>query len=284
MPWQVLIGISVLLYSISVLLQRTILRENESEPIAFSIFFQLLIGFLIALMGIAFGNMRFPSNLSPLFFNLLLMAILYGFANVLIFKSLKQVEASKFTILFSTRAIFTVAASSLLLNEALSSKQLFGALLIFFGIIIVNIKSQKFSIGKGEILALLAALAFGTANTNDRFLLLHLDKYFFTSLAFIVPALLIALVYPKEPKHIKLFLSKKVFPKILILCVFYSLSAITFFAALQTSSNSSQVASINLTSVVVIVVLSVIFLKERAGFAKKLLAAVLSFIGLLFLN
>src|SRR3989338_2704668 len=213
MSWQFLILVSVILYSISVLLQRVILKENESQPIAYSMFFQLLVGIVIGITGSLFADMSLPSNLTPLFWNLLLMTFLYAFANVFIFKSLKLTEASKFTIVFATRAFFTVFASSLLLKEFLTGSQFLGALLIFSGVVLINLKSSKFSLDKGSLFALLGTLAF------------------------IAPFFLMTVIYPKELKHLKLFLGKTVLKNVLLLSVIYAFSAISFFAALQISNN-----------------------------------------------
>ena len=278
-----MILVSVILYSISVLLQRVILKENESQPIAYSMFFQLLVGIVIGITGSLFADMSLPSNLTPLFWNLLLMTFLYAFANVFIFKSLKLTEASKFTIVFATRAFFTVFASSLLLKEFLTGSQFLGALLIFSGVVLINLKSSKFSLDKGSLFALLGALAFGLANTNDRYLLKSFNIYPYITLAFIAPFFLMTVIYPKELKHLKLFLGKTVLKKVLLLSVIYAFSAISFFAALQISNNSSRVASANLTSVIITVILSALFLKERESLSKKIAGAVLSFIGLLLL-
>lgn len=283
MSWQLLILISVVLYSISVLFQRAILKENESRPIAYAMFFQFLTGIVLGVVGFLSADMTLPPNLSSLFWNLILMVILYAFSNILIFKSLKQIEASKFSIIFATRAFFTVLASSLLLKEFLTGSQFLGVLLIFSGVILVNLKSSKFSFDKGSLLALLAALAFGSANTNDRFLLGSFNIYPYMTIGFIASSLLMAAVYPKELKHIKIFLDKKILKKILILFVLYAFNAVAFFAALQKSDNSSQVASVNLSAVIVTVVLAVIFLKERGNLPKKVIGAILSFIGLLLL-
>lgn len=184
MSWQILVAISVVLYSVSVLLQRVILKESNSKPIAYSIFYQFLIGLFMAIIGFLFADMRLP-NLKPLSFNLILMAFLYGFSNLFIFKSLKQTEASKFTIVFATRTFFTILASSLLLKELLTGKQFIGVLLIFSGVVLVNLKSARVSFGKGEIFALLGAVCFGLANSNDRYLLRHLDLYPYMAVCFI---------------------------------------------------------------------------------------------------
>ncbi|MBU0570201.1 DMT family transporter, partial [Patescibacteria group bacterium] len=283
MSWQLLITISVVLYSISVILQRLILKENESQPIAYSIFFQFLTGMLIGIIGFLFADMSLPTNLKSLLLNLVLATFLYGFSNVFIFKSLKQTEASKFTIIFATRAFFTTLASSLILKEFLVGEQWLGTLFIFLGVILVNLKSSKFQFGKGEILALFGAITFGLANTNDRFLLQSFQVYPYVAIGFIAPSFLMSAIYPKELKYIKLFLNKKILKKVLVLSVIYAFSAITFFAALQTSSNSSQVASVNLTSVIITVILSMIILKERDNFPQKIVGAILTFVGLLLL-
>jgi drug/metabolite transporter (DMT)-like permease len=283
MSWQVLILISVALYSISVLLQRVILKENTSQPVAYSIFFQFLTGIVIGVVGFLSADMSLPSNLPGLIWNLVLMTFLYGFSNVLIFKSLKEIEASKFTVIFAARPFFTVLASSFFLKEFLSGIQWAGSLLIFAGVILVNLKSSKFSLDKGSLLALLGAIAFGLANTNDRYLLSSFNVYPYITIGFIMPAVLVSLVYPQELKKIELFLDQKILKRVFVLSVVYAFSAITFFAALQASDNSSQVASINITSVIVTVILATVFLKERDNLLKKLIGAGLSFAGLLLL-
>lgn len=283
MTWQFLILTSVFLYSISVLLQRILLREEKSDPITYSVFFQFLTGIIIGGFGFLFSDMSFP-NLKPLLFNLALMVLLYGFGNVFIFKALKALEASRFTIIFASRALFTILASSLLLREGLLPQQLLGTFLILSGVVLVNIKSAKLAFSKKELVALLAAASFGLANTNDRFLLQEFKVYPYVFLGFVLPAVLIVLLYPYTVKKVKLFLEGGVLAKMLLLCVIYAASAITFFSALQIADNSSQVVSINITSVIVTVLLAVAFLKEREYLTQKLLGALASFVGLLLVS
>jgi len=283
MTWQVLILTSVFLYSISVLLQRILLKEEKSDPKTYAVFFQLLTGLMIGMFGLVFADMSFP-DVKPLVFNLVLMTLLYGFGNVLIFESLKRIEASRFTIIFSSRALFTILASSLLLKEGLLAKQFVGTFLILAGIALANVKAARFSFSKKEAMALFAAMIFGFVNTNDRFLLKSFKVYPYVFLAFIVPALFIIALNPYTIKNMKFFVEKKVLLKMLLLCVIYAVSSITFFASLQIAQSSSQVASINLTSVIVIVLLAIIFLKERDFLIPKLLGAASSFVGLLLVS
>lgn len=280
MSWQILIAASIFLYSISILLQRLLLKEEKSSPVAYSIFFQLTTGIIIAVFGFLFGSMQFP-NIKPIFPNILLMIALYGFGTIFSFRALKKIEASRFTVLFSSRAFFTVVFSSLLLKEFLTGRQILGALLIFAGVIIVSQQTAKLGFGRGEIWALFSALLFGAATTNDRYLLNFFEVYPYITLGFIAPPLLVILVYPHKLKKLTLFLRKKRLKRILFLCLIYAFWAITFFSALQKADNSSQAVSVFTTNVVATVILSIIFLGERENLAKKISGAFLSFLGLL---
>lgn len=283
MSWQVLILLSVLTYSVSVLLQRVLVKEDKNDPIAFFIVFSFLTGMLIGAYGYLTQNMSMP-NIGSVGGNLLLTTLLYGFGNIFLFKALKKIEASIFTIIFSSRALFTILASSILLSESFTTPQWVGALCIFAGIILVTGKIKKISITKYEIFTLLAGIGYGFANTNDRIILKTLHVYPYVFIGFLLPIIPSLLLYPKSLEHIKIYLRKKVIGKLLFLCLIYAVGSLMFFVALQKAPNSSQVATINLTSVIVIVLLSIILLKEHTDWLKKITGAVLSFVGLLLLT
>ncbi len=274
---------SVIFYSISTLLQRVLLKETDSKPIAYSIVFQVLVSLILASVGILSGNWQWP-DFTSILSNFLIMIVLYAAGNVFLFSALKNVELSKFTVLFSVRAFITVLASTLLLNESLTFLQFIGSIIIFITIAVINIQSQQFKLHKSDVLALLAGICFGLANTNDRILLASMNVYVYTSIGFLLPALLIAIIYPKEISHIKMFLRPQLFKKMFLFSIFYSIAAITFFIALQLTDNSSQVATINLTSVILIVILGIVFLKEKTDVLKKLIAVLMTFVGLWMIN
>lgn len=279
MSWQIFIAISVIFYSAATIVQRSLLSESNSKPIAYSLVFEVMVSVMLGLAGLLQGKLMWP-DFSVIGWNFLIMTLLYAAGNVFMFSALKSVEVSKFTILFSVRGFITVLASTLFLQESLNSGQMLGALAIFLAIVLVNFKANQFKLSKFDLMALMAGVSFGLANTNDRILLSHMEVYTFTTIGFLTPALLIAAIYPKEVPHVRLFLQPKLLKKMLIFASLYALSAVTFFIALQTTNNSSQVATINLTSVILIVLLGIVFLKEKTDLAKKLVAAGLSFLGL----
>ncbi|KKR32696.1 MAG: hypothetical protein UT63_C0035G0009 [Candidatus Gottesmanbacteria bacterium GW2011_GWC2_39_8] len=281
--WQVLITINIFLFSFAVLLRRVILQKYKISPIAYAIFYQLLIALATIIIGILFSDLRFP-NLVPLAPNILLLGIFYGLANVFIFKSLKETDASSFTIIFATRTFFSIAASSVLLGEFLVGKQYLGVIFVFIGVFLVNFKSSVVRVDKGKLYAFLAAVCFGLGTVNDRFLLKYFTPITYMIVSFLAAPFVISLIYPKELKHFKLFLKKEIFMRIALLSLFHGLAVLAFFGATKYTTNISQVASISLSGVIVTVILDAIFLKERDHLQRKIIASVSSFIGLLLLT
>lgn len=285
MNWQILAIISVFFFSIAVLVLKIILK-GKTDIVPYAVLFQCTTGTILGGVGLLFGDMSFPL-LGPLVFNLVLLAIFYGVGNVFIFKSIQLLEASTYTIIFSTRVLFTMLASFLFLSERLTIYHIIGTTFILLGVLLVTLKSLTsfdFSSPKGELFALLAAIFFGFELTNDRILLNSLHLYPYMFLSFILPSLLIALLYHQKIKNIKVFADKNIISKILLLSFIYGLASIAFFSALQKAPSSSQVAAVNVSQVVITVLLSIIFLKERDSFIKKIIGAVLSFIGLLLVS
>lgn len=283
MSWQVLILFSVFTYSVSILLQRVLVKEDKSDPIAFSITFQFITGILIGLYGYATQDMRLP-NLTPIVGNIVLMITMYTLGNYFLFNALKHIEASKFTVIFSSRAFFTVVASTIFLQESLDLRQWAGAVLIFLAIILVTGKIRNRTFQKAEWFALLAAMCFGFEITNDRILLRTLSVYPFSFWGFLLPGVVLSLVYRKSVPNISRFLRPQTLATMVLLCTIYAASALAFFVGLQIAPNSSQVTTVNLTSVIVIVLLSIVFLKEHTEWVKKVIGAVISFAGLLLLR
>ena len=283
MSWQLLIALSVITNSVAVLMQRLILKSGKVTPGAFGVFVGLLCGALLSVVAAVQGKLNF-AGLSESWPNVALATLTYSIGAMLTNTALQKTEASKFTVLFATRGLITILIAMVLLNEPVSWLRALGALLIFLGVAVTSWQSEKFQLQQGDWLTLIAAFIYGVANVNDRFALQHMHLYPYLILAYVLPALVIAVVMPKSISEIKVILEPKQLRSILLLTVFFFLSGLTFFGALQIAPNTAQVAAINLTSVVLIVGLSFIFLKESSHWQKKLLGAVITLAGLWLLG
>lgn len=285
MPWQLAIGISVILSSVSAILQRTLLKKNKSDPVSYSAIFQTLCGLMILFFGFLTAPIGLPVNLFALTPNLIFAVVLYSLGNVFIFKALKEGQVSNFTILFAARGLISVFASAILLHEFLKLNQLAGAALVLAAIVVVNLNRSLLRVSRASLFALSAAVCFGLANTNDRLILKSFELYTYVALAFIAPGIVLFFSRPAKIVETLKIASTPVFRAIVVLSLIYSAGAVAFFIALSSKqANSSQVVMVGLTSVITTVFLSAIFLKERDHIIKKIIAVSLTFIGILLLS
>ncbi len=280
--WQFLIAISIITFSFSTILQRVLMKDNKSDSIAFSILFQILAGVIVGIFAL-FHGFQMP-NLVLYIPNIILMIILYSIANIFIFKSLQLIEASEFTILFVSRAFWTILAAVVLLGEKFLLFQVVGTLFVLGGVILVSYKAKRFIINKGSLYALLGACALGLAFTNDAFLVRHFDVLSYEAIAFILPGLAIMAVFPKSLKRMKPLLGKKTLPKILLLTFIYAISGVTIFLAYQVGRNAAQLGALSQLSTIFTVLLAIFILKETSELWKKMLGSIIAFIGVVLIG
>lgn len=207
------------------------------------------------------------------------MVLLVGFGSVFNFTALKKVEASEFTVLFSTRALWTVAAAILILGESFSLKQFFGAGLIIASVVMVSWKKKSLRLSEGEMLTLAGAFFFGVEFVNDAYLSVHTDLFFYLPLVFLLPSIFIGLINYKKILKINKFVSLNQSFSLGFLALMFAVSATATFMAYQKGHNIAQIAVLNQTSTIIIVILGIIFLRERNHLILKILGGLLSIVG-----
>lgn len=282
MTWQLLVLISVLSASVATVLQRVLLRENDNATMTYAITFQILTGLLIAVYAVIRG---FDLQLSTLPLpNLIAMIALYTIGTTLLFKALNLIEASEFSILFTARTLWSVVAAYILLQETFSIIQIWGVVLVVTATIIATWSKTRIRFGKGEILASLAALTFGVAFVNDAFILSGgADVPSYLTLGFLGPGVILVILNPSAAANIRKFVKGPKFKIMFLLSTLYAISAITVFLAFQIGNNAAQIASLNQVQTVLVVIIGIFLLGERKGLLKKIIAGILSFVGVVML-
>lgn len=279
MNWQILLGISMLSDTAGRLIQRTILKNEKSDPIAYATLFQLFCGVIIGVIALVTG-IKIP-DLQPIWINLLLASVLYGLATICIYKSLKTIEASLFTILFASRVIWTIFGGVLLLHETFLPIQIFGAVLIFASVVFVSWTKASLKFQKAEYFALAAAAFFAIATVNDAYILQSFDPTTYLAYGFIGPGIFIWLLYLKKSRVIVSTMVSKASRGIWLLAVVYSISALGFVWAYKLGNNIAQLASIYQISSILTIAFAVVLLRERDHLWRKIIAGVIGFVGVL---
>lgn len=276
MPWYFFVTINVVVFSLATIYQRIILKGSR-DPVVVYVVSGFIAGLLLLVLGV-YKGFEIP-DIGRIIPNLLLMAVLAGMGNMLIFQSLKRIDASEYTVLFSSRAIWSVLAAILFLHESFSLKQIMGGSLIILSVFIVSWKKKTIRLNEGEMLTLAAAFFIGLAFINDSFMLNKVDLYFYLPLISFLPATFALLTNYKKFKHINKILSLKDILKISVFSLLFCISVTSTYTAYELGHNAAQIAVLNQTSIILIVFLGIIFLKERNHLYLKLLGAIISLIG-----
>lgn len=280
--WQFLIGVCIVCISFGSILQKLLLKDEDSDPVAYSIVFQFLVAILIGVYTF-FVGFHMP-NLSIFWPNIILMTVLYAIGNVFCFKSVQLIEASEFTVLYTTRSLWSIFVAALFLGEHFLPIQFIGTFLIFFSVILVNFKEKKFVFNKGLLFAILGAAAIGIAFINDAYIVRNADIGSYETIAFFLPAFLLLLLYPKSVKHVKKFFHFSTFLKMLTFSFLYAIGAFTLYGAYRVSYSASMLSAISQLITIVTVLLAIIFLKETSEMLKKIVAAIIAFAGVVLIG
>ena len=263
------------------------LKRKDDSRIYVTIFY-VFSAFFIG--GFAFFSKKLlmPEirSLSPYVLNLILMVFLNGIGIIFIFESLKRLEVSVFTVLFSSNVMITLLASRFLLKEKINELQYFGLIFLFLGVWMLCYE-------KGTLLKNLkkawpiwiSSPCMGTAIVNTKYLLTEpspFNPYSYSVLSFLLTALFIFLTNPvKIGRGFGNFVDTYFLKWMFSLSFIHALMLIFLYKALSSSeSNSVQVAGVMASSVFFGVILATLFLEEKKGFLKKFLAMMVTFIGL----
>ena len=278
MPWYFFAIVSVLGVSIATLLERLLMKEENSNPISYAIVFQFLVGIISFFFTILLNKFVLPSdfNLWPRF---LVSSFLWAGMTVFNFKAIKTLTAGEITILGTSGTVISILLGVLFLGEILKISGILGTLLIFAAILIINSDKLSFNSKRGVIFALLSAVCGGIAVVNDAVILRSYEAFSYMAIISLLPGLVLLLLFPKQILDCRKLLSLKRMKLMTIFCIFYSIQGITYYLAFQNGAPVSQLSPLVRSSIVLTVLLGAMFLKERRDLVKKLFAAVIASAG-----
>lgn len=283
MNWIVLTILGVLAGSVGRVLQKNLMSNEKSNPIAFGFLFQMLVAFFSFLFVFMTGVWEFP-NLSGLLPNLVVMCLFYALANILLYKAFQHAPASDVAVILTSSTMWSVFTAVIVLGERLSVKNIGGIALIIIGVIIIQDIKRGFRLNKYHLYALLSAILYGVAFINDVFIVKQYKSVAsYLVIAFALPSFTILLFQPSALSKVGEFLKPSKLIKVIISAFFYSLSAIFVYTAYKWGGQASIISSIQQSSAAFIIVLAYFFLKERDKMGRKFIGGMLTIVGVLLL-
>jgi len=285
MSWFALSIATLVLSAFSTLVQRVMMKKQESHPVVFMVLFQFFITTL--LIGYFLVTRDSIPNLLGLIPNFVINVLLVTLGSLYMFEAIKLTEASDFTIIYSTSSIWALLPAVLFLNEVVDLPMLLGTGLIVLGVVLVSMRKKgSFTFHKGYLYSLVSAFGFGVAFVNEAFIVRQIGLMPDLLINFFTPGLLILLLKFKlfTKDNLKKALSRDSSIQLAVFSLLYLASALTIFRAYEIGGNATQIYPISNAAPILTVVLATLFLGETKNIPKKVLAVLLTFLGVMFLR
>ena len=283
MPWYYFALVSVLGVSIATLLERLLMREENSNPISYAIVFQFMVGIISLIFTILLNKFVFPSDIH-LWPRFLASSFLWAGMTVFNFKAIKSLSAGEITILGSSGTIISIILGIVFLGETLKMSAILGILLIFMAILIINSEKLSFNSRRGILFALLSAVCGGIAVANDAVILKSYEAFSYMAIISLLPGFVLLFLFPKYLLGCKKLLDLRRMKIMSIFCMFYSIQGIAYYLAFQKGAPVSQLSPLVRSSIVLTVILGAIFLHERRSLVKKLIAGAIVTLGVILVG
>lgn len=193
-------------------------------------------------------------------------------------KSLQYLEAGVYSIIYNLRLLIVTVLGILFLHEDVIWMRIFGGILIFLAILIVKQKSSRFVRVKGTEWALAAALIISFLNITEKAVINDIGLLNYFPVAMIATWLIMFGYLLLSGRHIKSSILLK--PRIFQLMALRAVSGYAFTGALAAGALVSVANYISGMSVILMVVLGALLLKEREYILRKAIATGVAVLGL----
>jgi len=110
------------------------------------------------------------------------------------------------------------------------------------------------------------------------------DVSSYLTLSFIATGLFLWAVYIKSSHKVVDVIKNKTALKIGFMSLLYGIAYICYYSAYKVGNNAAQMASLFQTTSILTVLLAIVILREKSKLVIKLIAAVISFIGILLVK
>ncbi|MEI8232242.1 MAG: EamA family transporter [bacterium] len=278
MSWQLLVGLSILLYSVNGLLHRVLMKNSDSDPNAQALMFTTLVGLFGVIILFFQGGFKSYISLSQLPSFLLISGFVTA-GSIYAFKGFKYIEASEHTILLTSSKLWSLLGAVLFLGETLTARKLLAGLLIIAGVMIAEWRKQKFVINAGTWYVLIAAASYSAGEILSFYVLRDFDSTAFLVYCSFISALLIFLINPSVLSKLYFYARPKNLGNIVTVSINDALATLFLFNAYQVGRNALQIGPIMATQTIVTVILALTFLKETDSMPQKIVGSLLAVVG-----
>ena len=231
---------------------------------------------------IPFFTIRFPTDIR-VYIILGISIIFYALHDRLATTIRKGLEASTYSIINQLSNVFMIIAGVLLFKEPVVWHRMLGAALILFSNVMIFFEKGKFRFNKYVVLAVIANLLYTCAVLIDVNLSEQFNLPFYVILTLFIPAILITIFERIKIKDIIGEFKTGNTKSIIITSIAWSIAIVAHLKSLQLGK-VTIVAPLSSLGVILNVIVSYLFLKEKDNLFKKIIASLLVILGIFLIK
>ncbi len=278
MTWQFLVALSILLFALTGLFHRVLMKHEASDARAQTVAFLTLGGIFSLVIAVFRGGVHIP-DLASLLPNFGILLVLSTIAPTLTFQAFKLIEASEVGIVMTSQRLWTVLAAFVLLQEQASILKVIGTLLILLGVSIALWRKSKFKLNRGVVYVLLAAMMYGLGDINVFYILRSFDPISLSVYGTFLPVFALLFVQPRTVKKLTYYFQPKHALNISVVAFIDTLATLALYYAYQIGRNAAQIAPLMATETIVAVLLAALILHEKENLLNKIIGSVVAVLG-----
>lgn len=281
MNWLLLTILAIFSRAIYGVSTKVLSSKVNASPATQSVIFSTAAT-LISLISVPFlGGFIFINNPTVLLMSTITILTM-ALGNITYYIGIKSLDSSKTQIAFSSILIWGTILSLIFLKSHFSIKQTIGIFILLCALILVQYTRRAFRFEKGIWFIILSAGLFAVAQISSSILSKNMSTGLYLILVYFGQTVVVGLIYKNnllsEIKSLKNNMHQTL--KITLLASITSVIYLAFaYFAYRLAPDRGVVVVLLTSQVIVAVILSIIFLKEREHKMRKLLAGVLAVIA-----
>lgn len=210
--------------------------------------------------------------------------VFYAISNLLQFLAIKKLEISQVSIIGSTKSFWTLLGSAIVLGEVITYAKITGVLFIILSLTILFWKGKTFKPSKGQILILGAALLSAAAYVFDGLILRNFSASLYLIISSLATGFGTLVLSPKSVNKMSGLFNKKISLRVILISILFTLAVYFLYISYQIGGNISSIIPITQSATILTVIMAAVFLGETTRLRIKIIAALLSGIGIYLLR
>ncbi|HUQ85433.1 MAG TPA: DMT family transporter [Candidatus Limnocylindrales bacterium] len=278
MNWLIFTIISIFFRAVYGVSTKVLSSNVKVSPATVSVIFSTFATLLTLIISPLIGGISFKEFRS-VWLLAMVVVIAISSGNILYYKGIKSLDSSTTQIAFSSILIWGTLFSITFLNSNFSSRQIVGIILLLLAIIFVQFKKGVNLLKKGVLYIILSALIFAIFQISTAELSKSISAATYLLTAYLGTTIVTGILYAKTIRK-DLFLLKNRMLQTSKVMLFSSITSLIHFSfayfAYRSAPDSGVVVVLLTSQVIIAVILSIIFLKERDRIGRKLVAGLLA--------